>query len=193
MLSKMMLFILSIIADDPINPYAIIKILNHKRRSFQTPVHEQTVYSIINILKKKKLISGKRTRYGRRPDRTIYSITKKGETQLRRNLTSFIKDPEDQLTELGLFLVTLRALDKESALISLKEYQRKISIEIDVGTKRLLEEKKAGLPYFDTIIIEHIINTSKVNLNTVEAIVNYIENNDHCKLPAVPFWRSEIS
>lgn len=193
MLSNMMLFILSIIADEPINPYAIIKVINHKRESIKYLVHAQTVYSIINILKKRKLISGKKIKCGRRPDKTIYAITKKGEAQLRKCLTDFTRNPEDQLTEVGLFLMTLRHLDNEAALALLKEYQKKIAREVDAATKRFDEEKKAGLPDVSVIAIEHIVKSSKVNLHTVEAMIDYIENNPDCKSTPVPFWRNEVS
>jgi len=193
MLTKTALFILGIIADNPINPYAISKLINHKRRNFRAPTHTQTVYSIVNSLHKKKLISGKRMKNGRMPDRIIYSITQKGQELLRKNLLSYLSQPEDPLSELSVSIFVMGHLDKEAVLMALKEYQRKIKKEITSRRKLNSEEAEHGVSYSSLIAIEHTLNILKVNLNTVNKLINKIETDTQWDRSPIPFWRNEIS
>ena len=72
MLTKTALLILGIIADEPINPYAISKLISFKRKNLRGTIPDSTVYGIISMLHKKKLITGKRVRNRNTPDRTVY-------------------------------------------------------------------------------------------------------------------------
>lgn len=113
MLSKTALLILGVIADEPINPYAISKLISYKRRNLRGKIPDPTVYGIINMLHEKKLIKGKKVKNGNLPDRTIYSITQKGKDILNKNLVAYLSTPEDTLSELPLALFLMGSQEKE--------------------------------------------------------------------------------
>jgi DNA-binding PadR family transcriptional regulator len=193
MLSKTALLILGVVADEPINPYAISKLISYKRRNLRGKIPDPTVYGIINMLHEKKLIKGKKVKNGNLPYRTMYSITQKGKDLLNKNLVAYLSTPEDTLSELPLALFLMGSLEKEQVLAALKEYRAKQSEEIAIMAKMVDSEKKRGVPYSGLIAIQHILNFLKVNLNTVNELIQNIERDSHWDHHPVPFWRAEFS
>jgi DNA-binding PadR family transcriptional regulator len=192
-LSKTSLFVLGIIADSPINPYAISKLVNHKRRNFRKPIHTQTIYSIVNALHKKKLISGRKTKSGRMPDRIIYSITTKGRELLRGNIVSYLGQPEETLSELLLSILVINQLDRETVLMALKGYQNKMNKEIASRNKLNAEEMEHRITYINRISLEHTFNILNINLDTVNKLIKEIEMDTQWEPSPIPYWRNEIS
>lgn len=190
-MSRTDLLILGIIAEKPINPYAIIKLVNYKRNSIRRYVPAQTVYGVINILHRKKLISGKKVKNGNMPDMTVYSITPKGEDAIRKNLISCLSTPEDNLSELVLSLLLLGFLDKETVLTALKEYREKLEKEIAISRSLSLKVKIPEEFYTRQIVARHTLNILLVNLETVKELIKQVEKDSHWKNFQVPWWRNE--
>jgi DNA-binding PadR family transcriptional regulator len=193
MLSKTALLILGVIADEPINPYAISKLISYKRQHLRGKIPDPTVYGIINMLHTKKLISGKKVKNGNLPDRTIYSITPKGRELLNKNLIAYLSTPEDTLSELPLSLFLMGLLDKEQVLQALKIYHSKQAAEIDLMEKMLEEEQDLPVPYSGHLAVNHIQTVLKANLETVDEVIKNIETDTQWNHHPLPFWRLEFN
>jgi DNA-binding PadR family transcriptional regulator len=191
-LSKTALLILGIIANEPINPYAISKLVNFKRTNMRIKVPTQTVYGIINMFKKRGLISGKWVKNGNMPDKTIYSITPKGEKLIKRNLVFWLTNPQEVLTELLLSIILIGYLDKETALKTLKEHQVKTEEAITVGKALRKSKKQTDDSHIRKISIEYILNTLQVNRKTVETLMKTVETEPQWADSLVPWWRDEF-
>lgn len=192
-LSKTALLILGVIADEPINPYAISKLISFKRKNLRGKIPDSTVYGIINMLNKKKLIKGKRIKNNNNPDRTIYSITAKGQELLKKNLMSYLSTPEDTLSELPLSLFLIGILDKAEVLKALKDYQTHQNKEVVLMEEMVESEKERGVPSSGLLAIEHILQVLKLNLDTVNKAIQQIESHADWSHPQIPFWRAEFN
>jgi DNA-binding PadR family transcriptional regulator len=192
-LSKTALLILGVIADEPINPYAIGKLISFKRKNLRGKIPDSTVYGIINTLHEKKLITGKKVKNNNTPDKTVYSITAKGRDLLKKNLISYLSTPEDTLSELPLSLFLMGILDKAQVLKALKEYQSRQNKEVVLMEKMVEDEKENGIPYSGILAIENILHVLKINLNTVNKVIKQIEADTDWSHPQVPFWRAEFN
>jgi len=192
MLTKTALLILGVIADDPINPYAISKLISYKRKNLRGTIPDSTVYGIIKMLHEKKLITGKKVKNHNTPDRTVYSITDKGMDLLKKSLTIYLKTPEDTLSELPLSLFLMGILEKPWVLEALKQYQIRQKKEINLMEEMVKAEKERGVPYAGQIAIEHILQVLKLNLNTVNKVMQQIESDGEWSRPQIPFWRAEF-
>ncbi len=193
MITKTALLILGVIADEPINPYAISKLISYKRKNLRGTIPDSTVYGIITMLHKKKLITGEKVKNHNTPDRTVYSITAKGLDLLKKSLTVYLSTPEDTLSELPLSLFLMGILDKPRVLEALKQYQLHQSKEINLMEEMVKAEKERGVPYAGQIAIEHILQVLKLNLETVNRVVQQIESDDDWSRPQIPFWRAEFN
>ena len=191
-LSRTALFVLGIIANDPINPYTMCKLVNYNTRNLRNKIPAQTIFSIIKILNKKGLISGKKTKNGNMPEMTVYSITPKGEKLLKQNLILYISSPEDALTNLVLSLMLIRYLDKKEVLKALDEYRDKIKVDIATRKKILSSAEKDDDSSTRRISAKHILNMHKVNLKTVNELIESLEANPQYKTFPIPWWRDEF-
>ncbi len=197
-LSKDALYILGIIADSPINPYTICKLINYKRKSFKSPIPLQTVYSTVKALHAKKLITFKVIKNAKIPYKTNYSITSKGKEALKKGMLSFLNEPEDPFSQVHValtvmaFLLYTGDLDKEAALSTLKRYREKIKREITTGRKLLATES-------DSTVADHILmgirNSHKRltnDLATVNQFIEKLDNTSQWDYSPIPFWRDEL-
>jgi DNA-binding PadR family transcriptional regulator len=192
-LSKTALLVLGVIADEPINPYAISRLISFKRKNLRGKIPDPTVYSIINMLLSKKLIKGKKVKNAATPDMTVYSITVKGLTLLKTNLVTYLSTPEDTLSELPLSLFLMGILDKNQVLKALKEYRELQTTEIALMEKMVESEKERGVHYFGILAIEHILQVLKLNLNTINKVAQKVESDTGWTSPQIPFWREEFN
>ncbi len=192
-LSKTALLILGVIADEPINPYAISKLISFKRKNLREKIPDSTVYGIVNMLNEKKLIKGKRIKNNNNPDRTVYSITVKGHDLLKKNLMSYLSNPEDTLSELPLSLFLIGILDKTEVLKTLKEYRTRQNKEVALMEEMVESEIKRGVPYSGILAIEHILQILKLNLDTVNKAIQQIGADADWSRPQIPFWRTEFN
>jgi DNA-binding PadR family transcriptional regulator len=189
-LSRTALLILGIIGQAPINPYAIISIVNQRRRNLRRRTHAQTVYGIINNLASKKLIAGEKMTNGKMPNKTVYSITEKGKELLQHNVLSYISTPESNLTELALSMMLVGYLDKEIVLKALKEYRSKAKEEIALR-KKLGSSEISEDVYIGKIAVEHTLKILEVNLDTVNKLIKRIEQDTQWANLDVPWWRDQ--
>ena len=191
-LSKTALLILGIIANGPTNPYAISKLVNWKRTNIRIKIPTQTVYGIINMFKKRGLISGKSVKNGNMPDKTIYSITPRGEKLIKKNLINYLTNPQGILTELLLSIILIGYLDKETALKTLKEHQVKTEEAIAVGKALRNIKKQTDESHIREISIEYILNTLQVNHKIVDILMKTVETENQWADSLVPWWRDEF-
>jgi DNA-binding PadR family transcriptional regulator len=189
-LSKTALLILGIVAYEPINPYAISKLINFKRTNIKIPT--QTVYGIINMMKKRGLISGKGVKNGNMPDKTIYSITSKGRQLIKRNLVSTLANPHEVLTELLLSIILISYLDKETAMKTLREHQVKTEEAIAVGKALRNSKKGTGESHIRDISITYILKTLQVNHKIVDTLIKKVEAEPRWADSLIPWWRDEF-
>ena len=90
MLSKPATLLLGIIYKKPINAYEITKLLAYMNIRWWFNVSDSTVYATLKNLEKRELIEGTMEKVGNMPDRTIYSITGKGENELKETIKKSI-------------------------------------------------------------------------------------------------------
>ncbi|MCM1162121.1 MAG: PadR family transcriptional regulator [Roseburia sp.] len=113
MLSKPATLLLGIIYEKPLNAYEITKLLCYMNIKWWFNVADSTVYTTLKNLEKKKLISGTTEKVGNMPDRTVYSITEKGEYELKETIKKSILqfNYDTNIFTIAAFLIDI--LEKE--------------------------------------------------------------------------------
>ncbi len=194
MLSKVALLALGIIAEGPINPYFISKILKYEPNNEKiSDIPTSTIYEAVNMLKEKKYISGKKEKNGNMPDKTVYRITRSGSRILQESLESYLSLPEASLNELDASIIMICHLDKEKAVLALQNYRKRLLARI-AGRQQLYKlQEKRGVPYTGLIAIEHVINRQKLNLKTVDKLLEQIVKDDQWNNFPAPVWKEMAS
>jgi DNA-binding PadR family transcriptional regulator len=190
-LSKTALFIMGVIAPNPTNPYAISKMVNNKRNIFRDKIPTRSIYGTLNMLKKKGLVTAKRTSNGNMPDRIVYTLSNKGKELINKDLFSYLSNPESKLTELMLSIFLMPYIDRETVLKGLKEYREKTAEDIAIRKDLLAISKVKNVPPLRHIALEHTLKTLKVNLKTVKELIETVETNPEWNNDSAPWWREE--
>jgi DNA-binding PadR family transcriptional regulator len=197
-LSKDALYILGIIADGPINPYTICKLVNHKRRHFKSPLPLQTVYSVVKALQKKSFIRCRVISDSRAPARTSYSITPTGREALKDGMLSFLVEPEDPFSELQValmimgYLLSAGDLDKDTALGTLRSYRQNTRKAIATGKRMLSEESGETVADYVLMGIKNSHRRLRNDLTEVDQLIDKLEQTSQWHYSRIPFWRSDI-
>lgn len=92
MLSKPATMLLGLIQEKPLNAYEITKLLGYMNVKWWFNIADSTVYTTIKNLEKKELIAGSVEKVGNMPDRTVYTLTTKGEKEFRETLKKSIME-----------------------------------------------------------------------------------------------------
>lgn len=90
MLSKPATLLLGIVYGKPLNPYEITKLLDYMNIKWWFYIGDSTVYATLKNLEKKGLLKGATEKIGNMPDRTVYSLTEKGERELKETIRESI-------------------------------------------------------------------------------------------------------
>lgn len=139
MLSKPATMLMGLIYEKPINAYEIIKQLNFMNVKWWYNIADSTVYSTLKVLEKRDLISGKTEKVGNMPDRTIYTLTSKGEIEFRDTLRKSILqfNYDTNVFSIAAFFLSVFSSDEQCALLQerldfLQKYRVGIEKQVDM-------------------------------------------------------------
>lgn len=194
MLSKVALLALGIIAEGPINPYFISKILKYEPNNEKiSNIPTSTIYEAVTMLKGKKYISGKKEKKGNMPEKTVYQITKSGTRILQESLESYLSLPEASINEFDASIIMMCHLDKEKAVQALHDYRDRLLTRIAAREQLYKLQEKRGVPYTGLIAVEHVINRQKLNLKTIDKLLLQIDKDEKWNHFPVPVWKEIAS
>jgi len=192
-ISKTGLFILGIIASSPTTPYAIDKILNYKRmKNMKIGIPFQTIYGTVYKFNRLGLVSRKKMKNGNLPDKTVYSITPKGEKFMKESIIYQLSKPPEILTELVIPIMMIKYLDAETAVKVLNEYYQIIGGEIGIGKKLRKTSKGLNESFTGRLFIEHILSSLNASRTTIRKLIKTIEKEPGWADSTVPWWKEEV-
>lgn len=165
MLSKPATMLLGLIYQKPINAYEIIKLLNFMNVKWWYNIADSTVYSTLKVLEKRNLIAGTTEKVGNMPDRTVYSLTLKGENEfldtLKKSILQF--DYDTNVFSVAAFFLNVFPLDQQSSLL-----QERINF---LYKYRLGIEKQVELLKENDVPVIHIANVERM-IDLVDAEIS---------------------
>lgn len=134
-MSSVDLIILGIVNQRPVNAYELVNILKIQNISRWVKVSPQGVYRNVNILKEKGYLKGTRIKEGKMPEKTIYSITKKGEEY-------FLKIMRNISADMGNFY-----MDFNAVIANLPNVNRKEANELLKNLRHQFYKKREDIQY----------------------------------------------
>jgi len=114
------LAVLALLAERPMHPYEMAATLRERGKEDSIRINYGSLYSVIGALVRARFIEARETsREGARPQRTVYSITPVGETELDGWLREILREPlkEYPQFEAGLSLMPYLPPDEVAAML----------------------------------------------------------------------------
>jgi DNA-binding PadR family transcriptional regulator len=133
------LAVLALLFERPMHPYEMAATLKQRRKEDSIKLRYGSLYTVIELLLSRGFISPKETsREGRRPERTVYTLTGTGYDMLRDWMRDLLREPVKEYPQFEAGLCLLPVLPPEEAIALLRERMVRLT-----GTAAQLEVQLA--------------------------------------------------
>jgi len=174
MLSKSSTLLLGIIAETPINPYEITKLMDYISVGNWLSLAPSSIYAAIKSLQDKGYITGKNIKEGNMPEKTVYTITEAGQKQLNIAIEGFLGNLEWDYAKFNIATILICHIAKDRALEILNEKIKKLNGKID-GLQSKLKELEVTEPLTGLHAIKHMIYLTNADIHSTQELIGIIE------------------
>ena len=175
-MSKISMLILGLIAEKPLNPYEIMKLMERMNLSQVFPMASSSIYATIKSLVKKGLISGRKVSSGNFPAKTVYSVTAAGEESLKGAVRENLENLRISYNGFDVSLSLICHLPREEALACLEKRAVEAEKQLSDLRSRYQELRKEGaLPYTGLIRRRYGILKLEAELKIVKEMIRNIK------------------
>ena len=174
MLSKSSTLLLGIIAETPINPYEITKLMDYISVGNWLSLAPSSIYAAIKSLQDKGYITGKNIKEGNMPEKTVYTITEAGQKQLNIAIEGFLGNLEWDYAKFNIATILICHIAKDRALEILNEKVKKLNGKID-GLQSKLKELEVTEPLTGLHAIKHMIYLTNADIHSTQELIGIIE------------------
>ena len=174
MLSKSSALLLGIIAETPINPYEITKLMDYISVGNWLSLAPSSIYAAIKSLQDKGYITGKNIKEGNMPEKTVYGITEAGQEQLITAIEGFLENLDWDYAQFNIAAILICHIAKDRALEILNGKVKKLNAKKDALQEKL-KELEVTEPMTGLHAIKHMIYLTDADIHSSLELINIIE------------------
>jgi DNA-binding PadR family transcriptional regulator len=157
-LSPLALSILELLDERPMHPYEMSSTMRERHHDEFIRLNFGTLYHTVEQLERNGwIIPVEREKEGRRPERTIYKLTKPGRELLVGSVSELLAQPVREYPHFAAGLMFMHHLEAAEAARKLRERIAALDARITKLDHVLTELRKGGLTRLSIIEIEHKI------------------------------------
>jgi DNA-binding PadR family transcriptional regulator len=182
------LAVLSCLSERPMHPYEIANTLRERGKDASIKINYGSLYTVVESLLRRGLIEERETvREGRRPERTVYGITRPGRAEHDDWLSEMISRPTAEFTQFEAALSLMGGLPPEDVATLLEQRRNLLHIQAktDQSTYDMCLER--GLPEIFLVELEYRMALRKAELGYVEDLIRRIRDR---KLDGLAMWEA---
>jgi DNA-binding PadR family transcriptional regulator len=180
------LAVLSACAEQPRHPYEIAQVLKQRGKQFSIKINFGSLYTVVQNLERHGFIEAAGTeRDGRRPERTVYSVTEAGRAEMRDWLAELLSVPVKEYPqfEAGLSLAGSLPPDEVVALL----HKRLSALDADIATQEaMLATCVAVLPRIFLVEAEYALTMRRAEASWLRGLLAEMEDGT---LSGMDGWR----
>lgn len=167
------LVVLNLLCERPRHPYALRILIRERGIENVVKMGGASIYDAMERLEKVGFIEASATtRDGRRPERTVYTITGAGRDELRVWMAELLSDPVDEFPKFGAALAFVIGVGRQQTLDLLKRRAGRLESVIAANDKSL--ESLQSLPRIVLIEGEYMQALRRAELAWVRGIIDDI-------------------
>ena len=122
------LAVLALLFERPMHPYEMAATLKQRHKEDSIKLRYGSLYTVIELLLARGFIAAKETsRAGKRPERTIYTLTPSGLDELRDWLRELLRDPAKEYPQFEGALCLMPVLTPDEAVALLRQRALQLS------------------------------------------------------------------
>ena len=116
------LAVLALLFERPMHPYEMASTLKERHKEASIKLRYGSLYTVIELMLARGLIAAKGTsREGKRPERTVYTLTPSGLDELRDWMRELLRDPTKEYPQFEGALALLPVLPPDEAVSLLRQ------------------------------------------------------------------------
>lgn len=169
MIAKSALLILGMINESPKGAYEINKLLRQMNLKWWLTVSNSSIYVTIRNLETKDYVAGHAERNGNMPERTVYTITEKGNAVLKDALREAFCTMDFDTTTFSVAMIYMHALE-ETELKELIERRRALLLEYLTGIDVNINNMRPYVEPHIVIDVERMKRIIEVELETLDSL-----------------------
>lgn len=184
--SPLALAVLYLLSERPMHPYEIAAEMRVRGIEYSIKLNYGSLYTVVDALREAGLIAAQETvREGRRPERTVYTVTPEGEEAMRSRLRTLLGDAEPEYPRFMAGLCFIEGLP-EDEIVDLLEKRAK-ELETAISGRRIVLDGlyERGLSRVSLVEGEYNIAMQQADLAFVRGLI------DDLKAGRMPFQRSQ--
>lgn len=182
------LTVLVLLFEKPMHPYEMAQTLRERHKEASIRLNYGSLYSVVRSLERTGLITAKETQQaGRRPQRTVYELTKAGKAAQHEWLAELISTPTKEYLQFEAALSLIGALHPDEALDLLRHRGDALAAQISEWRGELTTSvEEHNLPRLFVLEAEYQLALLDTELAWVHQLVTDIESGD---LDGLAEWR----
>ncbi|HVB64552.1 MAG TPA: PadR family transcriptional regulator [Nitrolancea sp.] len=181
------LAVLGCLYERPMHPYEMAMTLRHRAKQESIKLNYGSLYSVVDALERRGWIVSRETeRDGRRPERTVYGLTKAGEVEFFDWLSELLGVPVKEYTQFEAGLSFMAALPPDAVVRLLRERGDLLANEISQMKEYGEMLPEDVLPRLFRIESEYWQMLREAELKWVRQLADDIEND---QLSGIDKWR----
>jgi DNA-binding PadR family transcriptional regulator len=171
------LAILELLHEKPMHPYEMQQFIRERGLSGVIKLKAGSLYSTVERLAAAGLIEpGEPTREGKRPERTVYTISEAGLDELHTWMRDLISKPVQEYPWFGATLAFI-AMIPPLEVAHLLEYRvMSLDAEVAAGESVLQHLERLGLPRLFGVEAEYGLAMRRAELEWVRLLIDDIQN-----------------
>jgi DNA-binding PadR family transcriptional regulator len=182
------LHVLATLYQRPMHPYEIAAEMRGRGKEQDLKIQWGSLYTVVGNLEKHGFIAAAQTtRLGRRPERTVYSITEAGRDECVDWLRELVGAPEREYPKLRAALSILGVLPPDEAVYLLHKRLELLGHQI-VAEEAGIRAAADTVPRIFTVEAEFGLALLRAEADWVRGLIAEIEAGT---LSGVDFWRAE--
>ncbi|GHO60496.1 PadR family transcriptional regulator [Ktedonobacter robiniae] len=152
------LAVLACLTEHPMHPYEIATTLRERGKDQSIKLNFGALYTVVEALQRHGLISARESeREGRRPERTVYRLTRAGRIELIDWLSELISKPVKEYTQFEAGLSLIPVLPPEDAVVLLEQRCTHLEMEIEQQRSFLQRVVQRGISRLNLIESEYLL------------------------------------
>ncbi len=157
-ISPLALSILTLLDERSMHPYEMASTMRDRHHDMFIRLNFGTLYHTVDVLERDGwIVPVEREKEGRRPERTIYTLTESGRDTLLRWLRQLLARPMREYPHFAAGLMFMHHLGADQAASNLEERTASLDASIDKLQHVLTELRARGLTRLSLIEVEHKI------------------------------------
>jgi DNA-binding PadR family transcriptional regulator len=181
------LAVLALLAEKPMHPYEISSTLRERAKEQSIKLNYGSLYSVVDSLVRHKLIDVQETvREGRRPERTVYSITDLGRIEMVDWLSDLLAVPVKEYLQFEAALSLMPVLSPDEVIRLLEVRRTRLDAELAANDGIMAKMGEHGMPYLWTIEVDYMQTLRRAEREFVVNTIDRLRKSEWCE---VQVWR----